>query len=206
MRRRLFIWMGLGFLLIALVLVVFVRGVGISARREAWPFEERLAKAAWRFLIPRDIRRAVNPVENSPGVLREGLEHWADHCATCHANDGSGTGTIGRRVFPPAPDMRGPRTQGLTDGELFYAIEQGIPFTGMPAWGNGTPEGEQDSWKLVRFIRHLPALTPAELTDMQALNPKTAAEINRDHEIDEFLSGKSPGKAESAKNPGHKHK
>jgi hypothetical protein len=40
---------------------------------------------------------------------------------------------IGRRVYPPVPDMREAPTQGLTDGELFYAIEQGIPWTAMPA-------------------------------------------------------------------------
>ena len=82
---------------------------------------------------------------------------------------------IGRRIFPPSPDMRAASTQSLTDGELFYAIEHGIPWTGMPAWETGTPEGEQDSWKLVRFIRHLPSLTPAELTQMEKLNPKSPA-------------------------------
>lgn len=204
--RRWLVWAGLGLLLIVFVLVVFVRGSGISARREAWPLEERFAKAAWRFLIPSAVRRASNPVQNSPEVVREGLEHWADHCATCHANDGSGTGTMGRRVFPPVPDMRAPRTQNLSDGELFYAIEQGIPFTAMPAWGNHTPEGEQDSWKLVWFIRHLPKLTPAELTEMEALNPKTAAELARDKEVSDFLSGGSPTKSDVAKPAPHKHK
>jgi mono/diheme cytochrome c family protein len=165
-----------------------------------------MAKATWRFLIPSEIRRAVNPVEKSAEVIREGLEHWADHCATCHANDGSGNTTIGRRVFPAAPDMRAPRTQQLSDGELFYAIEQGIPFTAMPGWSNGTPDGERESWKLVWFIRHLSALTPAELTEMEALNPKSRSELERDKGIDDFLSGK-PGGQRSDKPPvSHKHK
>src|SRR5579864_5842354 len=46
-------------------------------------------------------------------------------------------------------DLRASRTQGFTDGELFYAIEPGIPWTGMPAWTSGTDEGERDrgrSW------------------------------------------------------------
>jgi hypothetical protein len=94
---------------------------------------------------------------------------------------------IGRNVFPPAPDMREKRTQALTDGELFYAIEHGIPFTAMPAWGTDTPEGELQSWALVRFIRHLPALTPEELKDMERFNPKSLMDIQRDQEIDDFL-------------------
>lgn len=31
--------------------------------------------------------------------------------------------------------MRREATQSLTDGELFYVIENGIRLTGMPAWG-----------------------------------------------------------------------
>jgi mono/diheme cytochrome c family protein len=178
--RRLIFW-GAGIVFVSLIaLLVFVRGSGISAKREPWPIEERVATAAWRFLIPANARDAVNPVAATPETLREALEHFADHCAVCHANDGSGNATIGRRIFPPAPDMRAARTQSLTDGELFYAIEHGIPWTAMPAWETGTPEGEQDSWKLVTFIRHLPALTPAELSDMEKLNPKSPAELTGD--------------------------
>ena len=79
----------------------------------------------------------------------------------------------------------------MTDGELFYIIERGVPFTGMPAWGNGTSDGERDSWALVRFIRHLPDLTPAEISEMEKLNPKSTADLEREHGIEDFLkSGK----------------
>ena len=200
--RRLVVWSA-GIVLAGLiVLLSVVRGSGISAEREPWPFEERVATSGWRFLIPKDVRDAANLVPATPDILREGLEHIADHCAICHGNDGSGDTMIGRRIYPPAPDMRQAGTQNLTDGELFYAIEQGIPWTAMPAWKTGTPEGEHESWKLVRFIRHLPALTPAELTDMEKLNPKSAAEQARDHEIEEFLQGSGP----TPKKRGHIHK
>jgi hypothetical protein len=66
--------------------------------------------------------------------------------------------------------MRLPATQSLSDAELFYIIENGIRFTGMPGWSTGTQAGEQDSWRLVRFIRHLSTLTPEEIEQMEALN------------------------------------
>ena len=72
--------------------------------------------------------------------------------------------------------MRATNTQSLTDGELFSIIEHGIRLTGMPA-GNGTPEGERDSWGLVHFVRRLPKLTPAEIERMESLNPKTPAQL-----------------------------
>jgi hypothetical protein len=59
----------------------------------------------------------------------------------------------------------------------------------MPAWGTGTPEGEQSSWHLVQFIRHLPALTPDEIADMEDLNPRGRAEWQALEEERRFLSG-----------------
>ncbi len=43
---------------------------------------------------------------------------------------------MGRNMYPPAPDMRLAETQQMTDGELFYIIQNGVRLTGMPAWGS----------------------------------------------------------------------
>jgi mono/diheme cytochrome c family protein len=174
-----------------LAAVAFVWAGGISAtRRRPWPFEERVAKTAWRLLVPRSARAARNPLTDTPDVLRGAREHWADHCALCHGNDGSGDTTIGGRVYPKVPDLRAPATQRLSDGELFYAIEQGIPWTAMPGWGTGTSDGERESWALVTFIRHLPSITAGELNEMEKLNPKPPPNLEREKEIDDFLKGK----------------
>jgi mono/diheme cytochrome c family protein len=201
--RRMFLWGAVLAGLAVTILIVFVRGMGITARRDPPAIETRFAKAAWRFLVPGEIRSARNPEPNTPEVLRDGLEHFADHCAVCHANDGSGDTAIGRRIYPPAVDLREAASQGLSDGELFYAIEQGIPWTAMPGWSTGTPEGERESWVLVRFIRHLSALTPAELEEMERLNPKSPAQLERDREIDEFLRGSGSATPPTG---GHVHK
>ena len=44
--------------------------------------------------------------------------------------------------------MRVDSTQTLTDGELFYIIEVGVRFTGMPAFGTGKedPAGDKLAW------------------------------------------------------------
>ena len=112
-----------------------------------------------RLATPRAVRTMTNPVKPTEAVLQEGLEHFADHCAVCHANNGGGDTEIGRGLYPRAPDMRAAPTQELSDGELFSIIENGVRLTGMPAWGTGTPEGERASWALVHFIRRLPKLT-----------------------------------------------
>jgi mono/diheme cytochrome c family protein len=141
--------------------------------------------------MPAAAIRGINPVSESSAALAEAREHWADHCAICHANDGSGETPMGKQMFPPAPDMRQKPTQRMTDGELFYVIENGIRLTGMPAWG-GAGHEDLDSWKLVRFIRHLPLLTAQELQEMEALNPKSPEELKEEQEEKELLNGGQP--------------
>lgn len=83
--------------------------------------------------------------------------------------------------------MRKNETQSLTDGELFFIIENGIRLTGMPGWGAGTLKSEEASWKLVRFIRHLPQVSEEEEEEMKKMNPRTPAELEEEKEIEEFL-------------------
>ena len=85
--------------------------------------------------------------------------------------------------------MRLPQTQGLSDGELFWIIENGVRFTAMPAWGTGSTEGETASWHLVHFLRRLPQLTPEEIQEMEALNPRSPAEVRQEIAEEEFLKG-----------------
>lgn len=166
---------------------VLLRG-GISARPEPGALESRIARALRSLAIPGEARRARNPIPASPEARAGGLAHFADHCASCHANDGSGETALGRRLYPRAPDLRKASTQELTDGELFYIIQNGVRFTGMPGWG-GAAGGADESWHLVHFIRRLPELTPEERSQMEALNPRSPEEWRRLQEEDAFLRG-----------------
>jgi mono/diheme cytochrome c family protein len=183
---------------------------GLSAREEPTRSEAFVARTARRFATPREMRARSNPLEATDAVRREGLEHFADHCASCHANDGSGNTSIGRGFYPPAPDMRAAATQLLSDGELFSIIENGIRLTGMPAWGTGTPEGERDSWALVHFVRRLPTLSGEEIERMEALNPRTPAEFREEEAARRFLAGEDPavdtaGAHTAGAAAGHRH-
>jgi len=192
---------GLG--LTAAAVWFFQQGIGTQTPPTA--LEATVAGAARRAMIPAADRARRNPEKPTDATLREGLEHWADHCATCHGNDGSGLTQIGQGLYPRAPDMRQSPTQTLTDGELFYIIENGVKLTGMPAWRDGTPEGEVASWHLVQFIRHLPMLTDAELAEMEDFNPRGMAEWRSLEEERRFLSGAVPAPPSVPSAP-HKHK
>ena len=178
---------------------------GFSTREQPTAMERWVAGQARAVAMPADAKSRMNPVAKSPEVIADGRAHWADHCATCHANDGSGETVVGKNLYPPAPDMRLSATQQLTDGELFYIIQNGIRLTGMPAWGTGSAHDEEDSWKLVHFIRHLPRVTLEERKAMERLNPKSPDDLREEEEEERFLQGDDAHETTHETTPEHHH-
>jgi mono/diheme cytochrome c family protein len=191
-----------GTFLILIGLAVFGLGValaasvlhdGLSSRVAPSKLESVIARNSHHLAIPSSARSAQNPVLDSPEDLRDARLHFADHCAICHSNDGSGQTMIGGGLYPRPPDLRKPETQNLTDGQIFWVIENGVRFSGMPAFANGGNHGgEQDSWKLVHFIRHLPHLTAEERAEMERYNPKGPDDRAEEEQENDFLNGATP--------------
>jgi mono/diheme cytochrome c family protein len=153
------------------------RGAPFSARGMPSRVEAALARRLRHLSISADLRAKQSPLPPTAENLHEGLEHFADHCATCHGNSGRGDTPIGRGLYPKPPVLGDAGTQSLSDGELFSIIQNGIRFTGMPAFGGqGGEHGDEDSWRLVQFIRHLPKITGKELAEMDRLTPRAPAE------------------------------
>src|SRR6266404_1634501 len=183
-------------LLVLLVVVVgllvwWTKGAGgFSARDEPTGVEAAMARRMRSMSMPSHAKEMANPVPLTPEALTESRRHFADHCAECHANDGSGNSEMGQNLYPKVPDLRLPATQSLSDGEIYFIIHNGIRLSGMPAWGNAS-DGEHDheSWGLVHFIRHLPQLSPAELEDMKHFNPQSPMDMQEQHEEEKFLNG-----------------
>ena len=80
-------------------------------------FTAKATPPAWEIKIARFIRHMAtpshflkmsNPIRFTPEILAEARHHFADHCATCHANDGSGKTAMGPNFYPPVPDLRDP--------------------------------------------------------------------------------------------------
>ncbi len=189
-----------GYILL-LVLVVLALGVafvassilhnGVSAKATPTALEVMMARKARHMALPKSARELANPVPTTPENLRAGMLHFADHCAICHGNDGSCDTMMGSGLYPKPPDLRTQGTQNLSDGELFWIIENGVRFTGMPAFStkHSMPE---DSWKLVKFIRHLPQLTAEEKMEMAKYNPKGPDDRMEEKQEDDFLNGATP--------------
>jgi mono/diheme cytochrome c family protein len=174
---------------------------GLSARATPTAMEAMLARNARHLAIPANARNEHNPIPPSEEALKDARAHFADHCAACHGNDGSGDTMYGKGLYPKPPDLRLAGTQNLSDGELFWIIENGVRFTGMPAFGGGHGS-QEDSWKLVLFIRHLPQLTMDERVEMERENPKGPGDQEEDKEEQDFLRGEP---VQQKAEPAHHH-
>jgi predicted CXXCH cytochrome family protein len=135
---------------------------GFRANSEPSLFERNVARAIRNWAIPRSARAEKNPLQPTPDNLQAARETFLAQCATCHGYVDTGVTQIGRALYPRAPDLRSPRTQSLTDGELHYIIENGVQLTGMPAWKNSDATQRDDPWRLVFFIRTLRPLSAQE--------------------------------------------
>jgi mono/diheme cytochrome c family protein len=124
------------------------------------PVEIRIARFALERSVARRAPKAPNPLKPGPDVLRGGLAHYKHMCVQCHGAPGVDASEAGEGLNPPAPDLTLGRVQKRTDGELFWLVQNGVRMTGMPAFG--ATHKDEEIWKIVAFLRHLPALTAEE--------------------------------------------
>lgn len=197
MRRRTMIIVGIvaALTLDCAIAMISTLRYGFSAHDEPTRIEVGIARTVRHWAVPTDLRDRKNPIQIVPEVIAEARAHFADHCFTCHGNDGKGQSGLGKQMYPKTPDMTLAATQQLSDGELFSIIENGVRLTGMPGFGNGTAESAAGTWTLVHFIRHLPKLTPEEIAEMEKLNPKSPEEWQQMQKEAAFLAGNDEASA-----------
>jgi cytochrome c len=158
-----------------------VKDGGLSAEAEPTRIESSVARRLVRLSIPSDVKNMKNPA--GADSWREAVDHFEDHCAVCHGNDGRGHTHIGENMYPRVPDLGSNTIQQMTDGEIFGVIQNGVRWTGMPAWKS--EHSDDDTWKLVSFVRKVPTLTEADLpqagADQDHHNQDHRDQDHRDH-------------------------
>lgn len=93
------------------------------------------------------------------GGLVSAAGHFAQTCASCHGAPGVPPLPAMQRATPPAPDLT--RIAGkYSDRELFWIVQHGVKFTGMPAWA--ASDRPDEVRRMVAFLRRLPGMSAAE--------------------------------------------
>ena len=141
-------------LAVALLVIALMR-FNLAAREDPGRFETLVGNQAKRFFIYRASRRGIppRPVDMKASV-ENGGSHYGLDCSVCHADDGRGQRQPGEWMYPRAADLTSKRVQSYSDEELFWIIQNGIRFTGMPAFDK--VESSDHIWDLVNYMRTLP--------------------------------------------------
>ena len=107
-----------------------------------------------------------NPYAGEPAAIATGLDQYRNNCVICHGAPGVAGAALSKGINPPAPAL-GKSGDDTPDGELFWVIKHGIRMTAMPAFG--PTHTDEEIWKIVAFIRHLPDLTAPERDTLRAV-------------------------------------
>jgi mono/diheme cytochrome c family protein len=106
----------------------------------------------------KKVMALVNPVADDPSALSKGGLLFAANCKVCHGSLTEGP--------PPDPGFSTPprdfRSEAFhaarTDGELFWAIKNGVDGTAMLPWDGRL--SDREIWMVVTYLRTRPPAKP----------------------------------------------
>lgn len=83
--------------------------------------------------------------------IAAGMQHYQQHCVSCHGAGGLGDGPDAGALPKPPADLSAPHTALHTSGDIFWWLTHGMPEGGMPGFA-GTLS-RQDRWDIINFLR-----------------------------------------------------
>lgn len=102
-----------------------------------------------------------NPMVLTNDNLVEGIRLYDQHCAVCHgtsAGNASKT-SLARGEYPVPPQLGAHGVEDDPQGWTFWKIQNGIRWTGMPAWKDTL--SNRQIWQITLFLKHMDKLPPA---------------------------------------------
>lgn len=142
-------------LLVVVLMVIALMRFNLTALHEPGRAETWVANLAKRYFIYRASRHGIPPrPQDTKASIESGSSYYGLNCGVCHAVDGRSQQPPGQLMNPRATDLTSKQVQSYSDQELFWIIQNGIRFTGMPAYGN--VENPDHIWDLVNYVRSLP--------------------------------------------------
>lgn len=147
--------------LVAMLTVIVVMRFNVGALQAPGRIETALSNRAKRFFVHRASRYGIPPrPTDTKASVENGGTHYGLDCSVCHADDGRGQREPGQWEYPRAADLTSKWVQSYSDDELFWIIQNGIRFTGMPAFAR--VETPDHIWDLVNYVRTLPGNLQSE--------------------------------------------
>ena len=148
------------------LLVLATGAINVGADVKPGLVEQTLAPWAQDRSVEARAAKEKNPYVGDAAAIAAGLDHYHVNCVMCHGAPGVEAGDLAKGLNPHAPSLD-KDVSDLSDGQLFWIVKHGIRMTPMPAFG--PTQSDEEIWKIVAFIRHLPDLTPKERDSLRAM-------------------------------------
>ncbi len=129
-------------------------------------FERALASRAMDVYASKHKPEGNNPTALTAANLTEGAKEYEEHCAFCHGGAKAKVSPMRDKFNPPVPQLID-KIPHDDDAWLFWVTKHGVRMTGMPAWDGILSEDE--TWKVVAFIKHSDKLPPETQAAWQQL-------------------------------------
>ncbi|MET0238730.1 MAG: c-type cytochrome [Sphingobium sp.] len=128
----------------------------ISASSGHWPITDWFLHWTMRNSVRTHaaFQPAFEPADGKQLVSAAG--HYRQACQVCHGAPGVAPSAVMARATPPAPDLS-VTAREWSDPQLFWIVEHGVKYTGMPAWG--APGRRDEVARMAAFVRRLPGMT-----------------------------------------------
>lgn len=167
---------GIFALLIVGGLLAFFLSPELLKHRSAFPGEEAIGQSRVEAAIDGSYKDKVNPVAATADNISAGRTVYNSNCAFCHGVTGAGDAPIGQNMFPQAADLLNQNTVKMTDGQIYWVLENGLAFVGMPSFKSSL--SSDDLWKATLYIRQLQksgGIVPVQTTAAAATTTPPAA-------------------------------
>ena len=103
--------------------------------------------------VPALYKNIRNPLKATNANINAGAKLYAEHCSTCHGNNGKGDGEGGKELNPKPANLAFIMDRWIaTDDFLMWSISEGGEKlkTDMPAYKDFLAEKER--WQVIHFL------------------------------------------------------
>lgn len=121
-------------------------------------FETWAAHKALKAVLQRDAQEQ-SPLPADEKNLLAGVKLYSENCSGCHGAPKNPTPAFAKGFNPNPPLFaNGDMVTDDPEGHIYWIIDHGIKFTGMPAFNTMLKKDEM--WQMALFLKHMDKLPP----------------------------------------------
>lgn len=132
-------------------LLVLIAAVGLLTTM--WALDPSASAHEGHRHAPATAKKLKNPLTATEENIDAGHALFNRNCASCHGEDGKAKTDVAEAMKVKPSDLTGHAMHGITDGEIYWVVTNGIKTSGMPALKAKTKPDER--WQMTLYVKHL---------------------------------------------------